>query len=156
MSLYQTPGQALDTKLTFCSLSKQATEYTSTNKQYFMANAKAITSQDFEGLKNTSGTYLFDFWATWCGPCKVMNPIIESLSQDPDLSEINFVSIDVDEQPELAGEFRVQSIPTFMVIKFKGDGTFDKETDIIAKEIGVKSAFDFKLFLVEALKKSNS
>lgn len=121
-----------------------------------MAHPKAITLQDFEDLKNTTGTYLFDFWATWCGPCKVMNPIIEGLSEDTDLVDLNFVSIDVDAEPELAGQFRVQSIPTFMVIKFKGDGTFDKETDVLAKEIGVKSAFDFKLFLVEALKKGNT
>ena len=119
-----------------------------------MAHPTAITLEDFEELKNKTGLYLFDFWATWCGPCKVMNPIIEDLSNDPELSTITFVSVDVDDQPELAGQFRVNSIPTFLVIKFKGNGTFDKETDIIEKTIGAQSAFDFKLLLLKAIEKS--
>lgn len=115
---------------------------------------KAVTLEDFEQLKLTAGLYLFDFWATWCGPCKVMNPIIDSLSEDPELAKLNFVSVDVDDQPELSGMFRVNSIPTFLVIKFKGDGTFDKETDIMEKAIGAQSAFDFKLLLLKAIEKS--
>lgn len=119
-----------------------------------MAHPKAINLEDFEQLKNTAGIYLFDFWATWCGPCKAMNPIIDGLSEDADLADITFISVDVDDQPELAGMFKVSSIPTFLVIKFKGDGTFDKETDIIAKSIGAQSAFDFKLMLTKALEEN--
>ena len=121
-----------------------------------MSHPKAISLQDFEELKNTSGIYLFDFWATWCGPCKVMNPIIETLTEDADLQKITFVSIDVDAEPELAGQFRVQSIPTFLAIKLKGDGTFDKETDILAKSIGAQSAFEFKKMLLEAITKAEA
>jgi thioredoxin 1 len=115
---------------------------------------KAIKNSDFEEMKKSEGVYLIDFWAVWCGPCKVMNPIIEQLSEDEDLKEINFVQVNVDEEIELAGMFRVTSIPTFYLIKFKGDGTFDKDTDVLEKIVGAQPAFDFKMKLQTAITRS--
>lgn len=119
-----------------------------------MAHPRAITLADFEELQKVKGIYLLDFWASWCGPCRVMNPIIEKLMEDPELKEINFLSVDVDAQPELSGMFRVTSIPTFYLIKIKGEGSFNKETDTLNKIIGASPAFDFKMQLLNGLKKS--
>ena len=62
-----------------------------------------------------SGTVLVDFWATWCGPCRMLAPILEELSgQHP---ELKIVKVDVDENPGLAQRFGVSSIPTLVVIR---------------------------------------
>ena len=53
---------------------------------------------------------LFDFFATWCGPCKMLAPVIEEAAED--MPEIQFYKVDVDEAPELARSFKVMSVPT--------------------------------------------
>ena len=58
---------------------------------------------------------LVDFWAEWCGPCKMVLPIIEELSQE--LTDAKVGKVNVDEQPELAAEYRIMKIPTLMVFK---------------------------------------
>lgn len=64
---------------------------------------------------NEEKTVLLDFWASWCGPCKMMAPVVEEIAKErPD---IKVGKIDVDEQPELAGQYRVMSIPTLVVMK---------------------------------------
>lgn len=112
---------------------------------------RAITTADFEKIKTQAGIYLIDFWAVWCGPCKVMNPIIEELAKDDDLKEVNFLKVNVDEEPELAGMFRVSSIPTFYILKIKGDGSLDIATDTLGKIIGAQPAFNFKMEIQKAI-----
>lgn len=58
---------------------------------------------------------LVDFWATWCGPCRMMAPVVEELAGAR--TDVKFGKINVDEQPELAAQFRVMSIPTFIVFR---------------------------------------
>ncbi|WP_418743402.1 thioredoxin [Dialister invisus] len=75
------------------------------------------SAADFEKeIINHKGYALVDFWATWCQPCRMMAPVLESAEQQLG-DKINFVKIDVDEQQQLAAEFDIMSIPTLVVFK---------------------------------------
>ena len=64
------------------------------------------------------GIVFVDFYADWCGPCKMTSPIIEELSNDPKYKDkVKFVEIDVDESKEIAGQYNIFSIPTFMTVR---------------------------------------
>ena len=58
---------------------------------------------------------LVDFWATWCGPCQTMGPLVEEIAEER--ADIKVCKLDVDQEPELARQYRVMSIPTFLVFK---------------------------------------
>ena len=75
-----------------------------------------INKENFqEEVINSDKPVLLDFWAPWCGPCRMVVPIMEEIAQErPD---IKVGKINVDEQPELAGQFGVMSIPTLVVMK---------------------------------------
>lgn len=75
------------------------------------------SAADFEKeIINHKGYALVDFWATWCSPCRMMAPVLESAEQQLG-DKINFVKVDVDEQQQLAAEFDIMSIPTLVVFK---------------------------------------
>ena len=75
------------------------------------------SAADFEKeIINHKGYALVDFWATWCPPCRMMAPVLESAEQQLG-DKINFVKVDVDEQQQLATEFDIMSIPTRVVFK---------------------------------------
>ncbi|WP_019773414.1 thioredoxin, partial [Streptococcus sobrinus] len=67
---------------------------------------------------------LVDFWATWCGPCRMQAPILEQLSEELDEDELKIVKLDVDENPATAQKFGIMSIPTLL---FKKDGQVVKQ-----------------------------
>jgi thioredoxin 1 len=74
-----------------------------------------LTKENFESTINDNDTVIVDFWAEWCGPCKMFGPTFEEASaQHPD---IVFGKVDTEAQPELAGFFNVRSIPTLMVFR---------------------------------------
>ncbi|GAW63776.1 Thiol-disulfide isomerase and thioredoxin [Ligilactobacillus acidipiscis DSM 15836] len=75
---------------------------------------KEITDADFEEVTG-KGVTLTDFWATWCGPCKMQSPVVEQLSDE--MSDVSFTKMDVDQNPETAAHFGIMSIPTLMVKK---------------------------------------
>lgn len=79
-----------------------------------MATVKA-TKENFNDLVNQNGTVLVDFWASWCGPCRMFAPVFESAAEKhPDMV---FAKVDTEAEPELAGAFGIMSIPTLMVLK---------------------------------------
>lgn len=75
-----------------------------------------ITKENFETeVIYADKTVLMDFWATWCGPCRMIAPLVEEIAnENPD---IKVCKVNVDEQPELAQMFNIASIPTLVVIK---------------------------------------
>lgn len=97
-----------------------------------------ITKENFEKeVINSDKTVLVDFWAEWCGPCRMVGPTLEEVSNE--LSTAKIGKVNVDEQPELAVKFNVMSIPTLIVFK---DGK------VVSTSVGVKS----KQAIIEMLK----
>ncbi len=75
-----------------------------------------ITKSNFESeVMKSEKPVLLDFWASWCGPCRMVSPVIDGIANDR--QDIKVGKINVDEQSELAAMFRVSSIPTMMVVK---------------------------------------
>lgn len=81
-------------------------------------SVKVITAKNFESevLAETK-TVLIDFWATWCGPCQMLAPIVEEIAQER--ADIKVGKVNVDDEPELASAFNIVSIPTLAVVKNK-------------------------------------
>ena len=79
-------------------------------------SAIKITKENFQTeVLDAKGTVLVDFWASWCGPCKMIGPIIDQIADER--SDVKVCKINVDEEPELAAKFKVMSIPTLVVFK---------------------------------------
>lgn len=75
-----------------------------------------VSEVDFnEVVLNYEGVVLVDFWATWCGPCKMIAPVVEEVSNE--VSNARFVKVDVDKNENLANKYQISSIPTLMVFK---------------------------------------
>jgi len=76
-----------------------------------------LNQENFETIVAQSDRpVLVDFWAEWCGPCKMLNPVLKDIAAEAG-GRVAIAKINVDEEPELASRFRVQSIPTLVVFK---------------------------------------
>lgn len=90
-----------------------------------------IYEEDFERqVLNSDKTVLVDFFADWCGPCKMLAPVIEELSKE--INEVSFCKVNVDENPQLAATYGVSSIPN--VIVFKGGEVVGNSIGFTSKE----------------------
>ena len=74
-----------------------------------------VTKNNFEEIKNSGKTVLLDFYADWCGPCRMVSPIVDEIAEENPQYLVG--KINVDNEPELAQEFEVFSIPTLVVLK---------------------------------------
>lgn len=90
-----------------------------------------LTSENFESLKKSELPLVVDFWATWCGPCRMVAPIISELAEKYD-GRINVAKCDVEENDELAAEFGIRNIPT--ILFFKNGEVVDKLVGAMSKQ----------------------
>ena len=100
---------------------------------------KAITDATFE-QETKNGLVLVDFWATWCGPCRMQGPVLDRLSEEFSEDKLKIVKIDVDENPLTARSFVIMSIPTLL---FKKDG------QVVKQVAGVHTAEQIKAIVAE-------
>ena len=90
-----------------------------------------VNSENFENeVLNCDKLVIIDFWAVWCGPCQMLSPVVDELSEE--VSDVKFCKVNVDEQSEIARKFNVRSIPTLVFIK-NGE-TVDLSVGFVSKE----------------------
>ena len=92
-------------------------------------SALNINKNNFvEEVMNSEKPVLVDFWASWCGPCRMVIPVVEKIAEE--YPEYKVVKVNVDEEQELAAQFGVMSIPTLMVVK---------NGEVVSKSVGAKN-----------------
>lgn len=93
-----------------------------------------VTNENFESLKNGELPLVIDFWATWCGPCRMVAPIISELAEQYD-GKVVVGKCDVEEADDVAAEFRIRNIPTVV---------FMKNGEVVDKLVGAASKDKFE------------
>ena len=98
---------------------------------------KEINAEEYAEIINSSSPVVIDFHATWCGPCKVLSPILEELNDE--IEGVEFVKLDVDQHPQIAGQNQVMGVPTVVILK---DGEVkDRFVGVQPKEV-IKEKID--------------
>ena len=87
-----------------------------------------VNKDNFNSVKTSEKPVLLDFYADWCGPCRMVGPVVDEIARER--ADIKVGKVNVDEQPELARQYRVMSIPTLI---------FFKNGELVRREVGGKS-----------------
>ncbi len=102
-----------------------------------MSNVQEINTESFQTEVTThQGKVLVDFFVPWCGPCKMIAPVVEQIAQEN--SDLKVVKIDADQTPELMAEFGVRGIPTLLLIN---------QGEVIARKVGAASKQQVQAFV---------
>jgi len=97
-----------------------------------MGKAIEVTDANFDEIINSDKPVLVDFWAEWCGPCKMIGPIVEELAGDYEGKAV-IAKMDVDMNPQVPAKFGIRSIPTLLV--FKNGQVVDKQVGAVPKSV---------------------
>ncbi|MBX2970073.1 MAG: thioredoxin [Cyclobacteriaceae bacterium] len=97
-----------------------------------MGKTIELTDSTFDQTIKSDKPVLVDFWAEWCGPCKMIGPVVEELAGEYEGKAV-VAKINVDENPETAAKFGIRSIPTLLV--FKGGQVVDKQVGAVPKSV---------------------
>lgn len=103
------------------------TKHTNKRKETIVMSVLNVNQNNFDSVKSSEKTVLLDFYADWCGPCRMVSPLVDEIAEENPQYLVG--KINVDEEPQLAQEFGVSSIPTLIVMK---DGK------IINQSVGAK------------------
>ena len=97
--------------------------------------AKIATNTSFDGLLDSSKLVIVDFWATWCGPCRMLSPLLDEVEEEM-ADKIEVVKVNVDDADEVAARFQIMNIPTLLF--FKNGQLVDKTVGAMPKNVLVE------------------
>src|SRR6267143_3237093 len=103
-----------------------------THKTTQMGKTIELTDANFDSIINSDKPVLLDFWAEWCGPCRMIGPVVEELSKEYEGKAV-IGKVNVDENPETAIQFGIRSIPTLLI--FKNGIVVDKQVGVVPKSV---------------------
>jgi thioredoxin 1 len=101
--------------------------------------AKIATNTSFDGLLESEKLVIVDFWATWCGPCRMLSPLLDEVEAEME-DKITVVKVNIDDADEIAMRYRIMSIPTLLF--FKDGQLVDKTVGAMPKNLLVQKIID--------------